>query len=124
MHEASIAQAIIDTIEQECKRYSSVVLTKVKIRIGKATGVLPEALSFAFEASKKGTIAAKAVLEIVETPLKGRCQGCKIEFESTDGVFLVCPQCGKGWVDCISGRELEIIELEMEDLKDENQDCS
>jgi hydrogenase nickel incorporation protein HypA/HybF len=119
MHEASIAQAIIETLEEECKKHNG-HLKKVKLRIGRATGVMPDALSFAFEACRAGTVAERAGLEIEEVPLMGRCRQCKIEFISEDDVFLICPQCDSPWVDCISGRELEIIELELEE-EDEGQ---
>ncbi|RME63766.1 MAG: hydrogenase maturation nickel metallochaperone HypA [Nitrospirae bacterium] len=121
MHEASIALAIIETLEEECKKHNCHILKKVKLRIGKATGVMTDALLFAFEASKPGTVAERAVLEIEEVPLRGFCNSCNIEFESSDGVFLLCPQCESAWVKCVSGRELEIIELEMEEQEDEGK---
>ncbi len=115
MHEASIAQAIIEALEEECQKHPGSHLQRVKLRIGMATGVMIDSLVFAFEAAKVGTVASRATLEIEEVPFKGRCNHCKLEFFSEDGIFLICPNCDSAFVETISGRELEISELELEE---------
>jgi hydrogenase nickel incorporation protein HypA/HybF len=57
-----------------------------------------------------GTVAEGAELELDIVPAKGRCDACGIEFDM-DKINVFCPQCdGIGIV--ISGKELEITELE------------
>lgn len=86
-------------------------MSRVKVRVGALSGVVPEALAFAFEVMSRGGIAEGAVLEVEEVPSRIRCDDCGV-FEDTP--FLVCPRCGK-LAELLSGRELEIVSMEIED---------
>jgi Zn finger protein HypA/HybF involved in hydrogenase expression len=56
----------------------------VKLRIGRLSGVVPEALQFAFDALKTDSPAAEAELEIEAVPAVCWCPGCAAEFETAD----------------------------------------
>ena len=114
MHEASIAGSLLDIAVRECgeKGYGRIV--GISVRMGKASGVMPEALLFAFDAMKLGTIAEEASLAIEEVPVSGYCEDCRTDFTVSGEFILCCPHCGGGSFKALSGRELDITELEVE----------
>ena len=114
MHESGIALSLLEIIEQEALPYKGSKVINVKLRIGKLSGVMPDALRFAFEALSIGGIAEGASLEIEEVPLTIRCNKCK-KVSVSDAPFMICPHCEGLEVKMIGGRELEIKEMEIDD---------
>ena len=55
MHELSVAVQIVETVEAELVPYPGSRVTSVALRIGKLSGVVPEALEFAWPAATEGT---------------------------------------------------------------------
>lgn len=114
MHEASIAQSLLDIATEECRKKGFNKIISVRIRIGKASGVMPEALLFAFDALKAGTMASGATLDIEEVPVSGHCDSCGSDFTVGEEYILKCPRCGSGSFRACSGRELDITEMEVD----------
>jgi len=113
MHEMSIAQNIIEIIEEQLRETEFSKVSVVKMKIGALTAVEPSALLFCFDVISKGTLAEGARLEIDEVPIRGQCKECQTNFEVQD-YFFVCPTCGSVDVKLISGEELLVSELEVE----------
>ena len=113
MHEVSIAQGLLKLVEQEVKKNGLARAVRVHVRVGALSNVVPDALSFAFEAISPGTVAEGAELEIEEVSSRGRCSECDIEFE-VDGAIFLCPQCGGITADVVSGKELQLVEIDAE----------
>jgi hydrogenase nickel incorporation protein HypA/HybF len=113
MHEFAVAQRLQEIVEQEALPYGGAPVTRIWLRIGQLSSVVPEALRFAFAAISRGGIAEGAALEIEEVPLSIRCRPCEETFVIADP-FLVCPRCAGIDVEMISGRELEIKSMEIE----------
>jgi len=114
MHEVSIAQSLLKSVSDECKRNGYTKINNVRVCIGNASGVMPEALLFAFNALKSETIASGATLIIEEVPVAGHCSQCGVDFTSSEKFVLCCPQCGSTAYTLHSGRELDIKELEVD----------
>ncbi|MBW2039741.1 MAG: hydrogenase maturation nickel metallochaperone HypA [Deltaproteobacteria bacterium] len=114
MHELAIAQSLLEIVEQEALPYSGARVTRVKLLIGKLSGVVPDALRFAFEVISQGGIAEGASLDIQEVPLRLRCHQCGEVFV-VDDPFMTCPRCEGPEVEMVSGRELEIRSMEIDD---------
>jgi len=114
MHEFSIATSLLSIIAGEAARFQGASVKTVNLRIGTLSGVVPEALEFAFHALSPGTVAEGAHLVIEKVALRIACNACGIESIPTEP-FMVCPRCGSGDVDIRSGRELEIESMEIED---------
>jgi hydrogenase nickel incorporation protein HypA/HybF len=114
VHELSVAQGLLEIIEEEARPYPGARVTRVLVRIGKLSAVVPDALRFAFEVITRGGIAEGASLEIEEVPLRIRCRQCAQEYTLEDP-FMVCPRCEGLDVEMVSGRELEITSMEIED---------
>ena len=114
MHEFGIAQSLLEIVEQQALPYQGAKVIKVQLRIGKLSGILPDALRFAFEALSTGGVAEGAFLVIEEVPLRIRCDQCG-KVSVVDDSFMICPYCGLTDVELIEGRELEIRSMEIED---------
>ena len=113
MHEAGIAQSIIDIAIDTAKKNSASKITLIAVKVGKMSAVDEASLRFAFDALKAGTEAENAVFEYTEVPLKGKCLDCEAE-EEFEGYFMNCPKCGSSKVSLISGNELEVSYIEVE----------
>ncbi len=87
MHELSIAAALLETIDEEQRVHGFDRVLRVRLRIGRYSNVVPEALRFGFEALAAGTVAEGAVLDFEEVP------GCD---------------------DPLAGEDLDIVSLEVE----------
>ncbi len=115
MHEVSIAQSILDIILKECEKINCKKINSVTIRVGRASGVVVDSLVFAFDIIKKDTIAEKAELLCEEVPLTAICVNCNKDFISDEEYILNCPYCGKSEFKVIGGRELDILEMDVEE---------
>ena len=113
MHEMSIAQGIIDIVRQEMKRYDASVLKSVRLSVGAMSAVVPEALSFCFNVIVSGTELEGAKLIYDAVPLIGLCELCSRQFEIENFLFE-CPYCKATKIKTVSGRELTIVEMEIE----------
>jgi hydrogenase nickel incorporation protein HypA/HybF len=109
----SIAQNLIQVIQEEMLKAEASVLRSVRLNIGKMCSVVPDALSFCFEVIVAGTTLEGARLIMDTIPLRGHCPGCDKEFDIEDYVF-VCPYCRNPAIEVISGQDLTIVEIEVE----------
>jgi hydrogenase nickel incorporation protein HypA/HybF len=116
MHEISIAQSIIEIAEATAREAHCRSIQVIALRLGEFTSIVREALEFAFEASKQGTMAENARLKIEVAPMVVQCVVCDVEVRSAMGRSLICSQCGFP-LKLISGEELliEYVELEEEE---------
>lgn len=85
----------------------------IRLRIGALSGVVPEALRFAFEALAPGTLAEGAEMSIDPVPARFWCASCEREFEAAD-MLAQCPGCGHVSRELRAGREMELACLEIE----------
>ncbi len=115
MHEAAIAQGVIDEVWRLRDEGAwSGRLVSVDLRIGKLTAVVPDYLAFCFEALTKDTDLEGVRLTWQDVPVKGVCHLCGQTSEFSKVGFL-CLACGSPSVEISQGRELLIDSLEVED---------
>jgi hydrogenase nickel incorporation protein HypA/HybF len=112
MHEIGIMESALETAAQKTRAAGATQIHRLKLRVGKLSGVVPEALRFAFEGLKAGSLAANADLEIEEVPAVCWCAGCAAEFEAPD-LNYQCPRCHQPSSDLRRGREMELASLEI-----------
>ena len=113
MHEVAIAESLLNIAVENCQKQGYKGIELIRVKIGKASGVMPDALLFAFDAMKEGTIAEKALLTIDEIPVSGFCRNCKSDFSVDEAYIISCPQCGSFDLRVDAGRELNIDEMEV-----------
>lgn len=113
MHEVAIMSEALRMAEDAAKSAGADRILKLRLRIGSLSGVVPEALEFAFEAVSQGTLAEGAALEIERVPAACWCDNCRAEFECAD-FFNECPRCHQPGGDLRRGRELDLAAVELE----------
>lgn len=115
MHEASIAQSIIDQITD--LRQQGVIdgeLERIRLKVGRLSTVVPDYLTFIFGVMVQDTDLHGVELEIEDIPVRARCQACGAEDEVLEACFL-CGRCGSPELDILTGRELLIDSVEVRD---------
>ena len=114
MHELGIAASILESVEKEALRHPDGRITKVGVKIGELSGVDRDALQFGFEVLVKDTAWEQLVLELESVPRVQRCAKCAYEFRMTE-FDPRCPLCGEFATQCISGEELDIAYMEVDE---------
>jgi hydrogenase nickel incorporation protein HypA/HybF len=118
MHELSIAQNILEIVQQSVTEEQEPDVKWVRIRLGQLSGVVPDSLDFCFSAIVSETRMRKAGLAIEQVPTICRCRECGHRFQIEDMVFF-CPSCKSADLEMISGKELEILEIELDDKRED-----
>jgi hydrogenase nickel incorporation protein HypA/HybF len=116
MHELGIATNILETVASQAERFGGGRPAKVGLRIGDLSGVDKDALDFCFQALVSDSELAPLELEIERIPHRRRCEPCGREFDVDVNRFdASCPACGNLHTDSVTGYELEIAYVEVED---------
>ena len=113
MHEVGIMQSVLEIAEQQARANGASRIHEIRMRVGRMTGVVPEALDHAFTVLREGTLAAQARLDVEFVPGMFWCLTCESEFESEDLVGG-CPSCHEPSFDLRRGRELDVVSLEVD----------
>lgn len=119
MHEISIAESIIQIAEAKAREQGARSIQIIKLRLGTFTTIVPDALQFAFEICREGTLSHNARLDIETVPMVVRCVVCDATTQPVCGVCLICDQCGFP-LEIVSGEELQIEYIEVDSEKEES----
>ncbi len=114
MHELGIASSILESVQSAACRNPGARITKVGIKVGELAGVDVDALQFGFECIIKDTEWERLVLDVESIPRVQRCPKCSHEFRMTD-YDPQCPKCGEFATECVSGEELDIAYMEVDE---------
>jgi len=112
MHEVSLAEGVLQLIEDAARQQHFSKVTTVWLEIGQLAGVEGEALRFCFDAVTRGSVAEGAQLEIVATPGSGWCAQCSACVALSESLGA-CPRCGGYRVRVTGGTEMRVKELEV-----------
>jgi hydrogenase nickel incorporation protein HypA/HybF len=113
MHEMSLAEGVLQLVEDTARREQAQRVKLVVLEIGRMSSVEPEALKFCFEAVTRGSLAENAALEIVDVPGAGWCMRCAATVPMEE-LYGACPQCGSHQVQATGGTEMRVKEIEIE----------
>lgn len=94
------------------------VVTVVRLRVGVLSGAVPQALGFAWEHAAVGSPLEGSRLEIERVAVRVACPSCG-EADLAEPLPLRCPACGSRDVTMVAGRELEIVNVDVEDPADD-----
>jgi hydrogenase nickel incorporation protein HypA/HybF len=111
MHEFSLVQSIVDIALESANRHHIEHISAVEVEVGSASGVVPEAMEFAWEAATKDTLLNNASLKIKHIPLRVQCGICRMQYEPEE-IYEVCPGCGEISPEIITGKELRVVAIE------------
>jgi len=121
MHEAAMAQDLIEVISQEARNYGAKPI-RAKMSCGMLSAVNDDVLAFAFEAVARGTPCEGMQLEIVHKPLQAKCKVC-------GGVFTIdlssakCPSCGAEDFELLPDAPVLLEQIEFEGVDDGEGEC-
>ncbi len=113
MHEMSLAEGIVQLVEDAARADGCSKIKVIWLEIGHLAAVEKEALRFCFEAVAGGGIAEGARLEIIETPGQGWCMKCE-DNVPVKALYDSCPVCGSYQIQVTSGSEMRVKEFEVE----------
>jgi hydrogenase nickel incorporation protein HypA/HybF len=112
MHEMSLAEGVLQLIEDAARQQEFSKVRTVWLEIGQLSGVEVEAMKFCFDAVTRDSIAQGARLEIITLPGTGWCMACALSVAMQE-VFGECPRCGGYQMQVTGGTEMRLKELEV-----------
>jgi hydrogenase nickel incorporation protein HypA/HybF len=113
MHEMGIALQIIDIAAASVPpELRAARIARVNLRIGKLAAVVPDSLRFCFSIASRDTALEGAELAIEELPVAARCRECGETWTLEEPAFS-CRRCAGGSLEVLSGRELDIVSIEI-----------
>jgi hydrogenase nickel incorporation protein HypA/HybF len=114
MHELAIAENIAEVVGKRANEHQATRVASVRLRIGEASGVVPDALTSCFEmVASLDPLLAGSRLAIDSVPHRAHCRGCDREF-AVRGFIPQCPTCGEWSDQIVSGTELQVMDMEIE----------
>ncbi len=113
MHEVAIMAEAVRMAEESARAAGARRITGVRLRVGKLSGAVPEAMRFAWDVVRLESLAAGAWLEIESVAAVNWCATCQAQFPC-EHPWSECPRCGELSGDVRRGRELEIAAVEIE----------
>lgn len=114
MHEVGLMQSVLTMSIKAAEAHRAPRIDAIHLRIGALAGVVPDALQFAFECLRKGTLAESAQLKIESVPILCWCRKCKSDFRP-ENQFTPCPKCGLNDFEIRGGLEMNLVSLEIPD---------
>ncbi len=114
MHELSLALNILDLVAEEAERRGGVRVLGIYLKLGPLAGVVKEALLSAYEIAREGSSLEGAELVIEEVPVRAYCPTCGTARAVVSVQQLCCIECGTPAHQLVSGRELEVVALEIQ----------
>jgi hydrogenase nickel incorporation protein HypA/HybF len=114
MHELSIAQNIVEIIQQRIPESEWKQVTTVRVKVGTVAGIVPDSLKFSFQAITAESALCNARLITERIPFRIHCRVCNTTTENEDG-FAICGECESTDIQILSGTELHIVEIELEE---------
>ena len=112
----SIALSLLDAVRAEALRFPGQHIEKMGIRVGALAGVEIESLRFCFETLVKDSDLEPLELAVEFRPRVHRCLQCNETFHAAYE-DTPCPDCLSTDSIFVSGDELEIAYLEIEDAR-------
>lgn len=114
MHELSIVQAVLDTVEEASLQVGATKVLRVHLRVGELAAVDPDALQFAYGAlSEERPLLSGSDLVVEWVPIRVRCPNCGTEGPAQPH-SVVCGECGNLFTHVVAGEELDIANVEVE----------
>ena len=113
MHEMSLCEGILQTLEQQAEVQAYQKVRTVWLEIGALAGVEIDALRFSFDVVMEGSLAEGANLEIISVPGQAWCLPCSINVP-VEQLYDPCPHCGSHQLQVNGGDQMRIKELEVE----------
>ncbi len=113
MHELSVAQSILDTIEKQLGSIKP--LTRIVLTIGPLAGISADSLEFWLSELAKQKGFGSPGVTVNKTTASAICSACKAKYE-IKSLYSGCPSCESYERTIASGFECIIDSIELEDV--------
>ena len=113
MHELSVCNALLLQVERIALEHHATKVTSIVLRVGPLSGVEPDLLRRAYPLAAAGSVAEDAQLEIQSADVVVHCSQCGDE-STVRPNRLLCGQCGDFRTRLVSGDEMILQSLELE----------
>lgn len=120
MHEVSLAEGVIDVVERAAEGAHATAVSEVRVAVGELSNVEIEALAFAFESVKKGTVANDAKLVIDRPEGRAWCMTCQKDVPY-HRFGDACPICGGYQVVVSGGRDMRVVDIKATTSEDSDK---
>jgi len=111
MHELYIAESIIRSVKGALpETVAPEQVTAVHLDVGALDAVIPDTLSFLFDAIKAEQGLSRATLVTTTIVVECHCRQCGEQFPVEFPLFL-CPVCHSGDVKVVKGRGINITRI-------------
>ena len=117
MHELAFAEQILKIVEHEARKNGARKVTRVKLIVGRMSGVDKGSLSFCLEAIAAASLMDGARIEVTEVEPELICADCG-RFPIGDALTPVCPACGKE-ADLSTATDLYVEEIDLHEEDDQ-----
>lgn len=115
MHELGIMSRMLDmAVEAAEQQAPGGRILQIHVQVGPLSGVVVEALRFAFESLAPGSLAEGADLVIHETAPLFYCPDCKTTYTTPIGNYH-CPACHSTHGELRGGNEIQLQHIEVQD---------
>ena len=118
MHELSIAMSIIEGASKEASNRGAERVHAVHLKLGALSGVVKDALLFSYDLACKGTLLEGSTLLIEEVPVVVFCTACNGEKTLNSIQRFCCPSCGTLTSEIVSGKQLELVAIEISEASE------
>ena len=105
--------SIIEGATEEALRHGAAKVNAVHLKLGQLSGVVKDALLFSYGLACEGTALEGSRLVIEEVTATVFCPNCEVERALTSIQRMCCPVCGAVTPHVTSGREIELVALEI-----------
>lgn len=110
MHEMSLAQGILDLVEQSAQREGFVRVQQLHLEVGALAGVEISALQFALDTMSQSGVLHGAQMVIDTPPAQAWCMQCSQTVEIIER-GQACPRCGSYQIQATTGTELRVVDM-------------
>ena len=114
MHEVSIAQSIVDTLEAELEEEQFSTVREIHVKIGVLSSVEHKLLEHVFKFVIEGGPFSNCSLYTELVEVLAKCEECNTNFK-VENYHFVCPECNTPSSTIIEGNELTIYKIIMEE---------
>jgi hydrogenase nickel incorporation protein HypA/HybF len=109
----SLAESVREIVDETARAHGARRVAAVRLEIGKLAQVEIEAMRFAFEVVKRGSLADAARLDIVEADGTAWCMRC------SEAVVIArrgdaCPTCDSYQLQVTGGDRMRVMDIEIE----------
>ena len=118
MHELSIAMSIVEGASEEAVNRGAERVHAVHLKLGALSGVVKDALLFSYELACKDTPLEGSMLLIEEVPVVVYCATCDAKKTLDSIQRFCCPSCGTLTPEVVSGKQLEVVAIEISEASE------